>query len=180
MNDTFDAVCTLCDSDENAQKRRYALWTNLLYPDLKDTLALLRTPGDEKIISKKHASDYIKLAEDFFFDVGERDEEYLSIVKRQGLVYREIVPTNIQSSMGSYLDYFRKQSGEGVYALNDCVGILLMIMDTGITPEQLIINVTTPGGCTAVGNDILKNRNTSDILFDVIDKTAKKAFELGK
>jgi len=59
-------------------------------------------------------------------------------------------------------------------------GSAKMIMDSGINPEQLIINVTTPGGCTAVGNDILKENKISDILFDTIEKTAQKANELGK
>ena len=59
-------------------------------------------------------------------------------------------------------------------------GSAKMIMESGIAPEQLIINVTTPGGCTAVGNEVLQENNISDILFETIDKTAKKAFELGK
>ena len=53
-------------------------------------------------------------------------------------------------------------------------------MESGVNPEQLIINVTTPGGCTAVGNEVLKEQKISDILFDTIEKTAKKAYELGK
>ena len=60
------------------------------------------------------------------------------------------------------------------------LGAAKMIMESGINPEQLIINVTTPGGCTAVGNDVLKDNNISDILFDTIEKTMKKAYELGK
>ena len=60
------------------------------------------------------------------------------------------------------------------------IGSAKMIMEAGINPEQLIINVTTPGGCTAVGNEILKENKISEILFDTIEKTAKKAFELGK
>lgn len=59
-------------------------------------------------------------------------------------------------------------------------GSAKMIMESGIAPEQLIINVTTPGGCTAVGNEVLQENHISDILFETIDKTAKKAFELGK
>ena len=55
-----------------------------------------------------------------------------------------------------------------------------MIMNSGITPEQLIINVTTPGGCTAVGNDVLIRNNVSDIMFETIERTTKKAFDLGK
>lgn len=60
------------------------------------------------------------------------------------------------------------------------LGSAKMIMETGVSPEQLIINVTTPGGCTAVGNDVLKENKVSEILFDTIEKTAQKAHELGK
>ena len=60
------------------------------------------------------------------------------------------------------------------------LGSAKMIMDTDISPEQLIINVTTPGGCTAVGNDVLKNHNISDILLETIEETKIKAYELGK
>ncbi len=59
-------------------------------------------------------------------------------------------------------------------------GSAKMIMESGINPEQLIINVTTPGGCTAVGNDVLKDNKVSDIMYETIEKTAQKAFELGK
>ena len=59
-------------------------------------------------------------------------------------------------------------------------GAAKMIMDTDVSPEQLIVNVTTPGGCTAVGNEVLKEQEISKILFDTIEKTAQKAYELGK
>lgn len=59
-------------------------------------------------------------------------------------------------------------------------GSAKMVMESGINPEQLIINVTTPGGCTAVGNEILKENKISEILFDTIKETAQKAYELGK
>ncbi len=60
------------------------------------------------------------------------------------------------------------------------LGSAKMIMESGITPEQLITNVTTPGGCTAAGNEVLSNSDMADILFETIEKTKQKAFELGK
>ncbi len=59
-------------------------------------------------------------------------------------------------------------------------GSAKMIMESGINPEQLIINVTTPGGCTAEGNKVLIEKNVSEILAETINKTAQKAKELGK
>ena len=58
-------------------------------------------------------------------------------------------------------------------------GSAKMIMESGISPEQLIINVTTPGGCPAVGNDVLKQHDVAGILNETIEQTAKKASELG-
>lgn len=60
------------------------------------------------------------------------------------------------------------------------LGAAKMIMETGINPEQLIANVTTPGGCTAVGNNVLKSHNISDIMLETIEETKIKAYELGK
>ena len=60
------------------------------------------------------------------------------------------------------------------------LGSAKMIMETGMSVEELIRAVTTPGGCTAVGNDILNSSKISEILDDTIEKTAKKASELGK
>ena len=53
-------------------------------------------------------------------------------------------------------------------------------METGISPEELIRNVTTPGGCTAVGNDILEENNIGEIIEKVVKGTKDKAHELGK
>lgn len=59
------------------------------------------------------------------------------------------------------------------------LGSAKMIMETDVDVATLIKNVTTPGGCTAVGNDCLNNSDVSNVIFETIDKTAKKAKELG-
>ena len=60
------------------------------------------------------------------------------------------------------------------------LGSAKMIMEAGMSVDDLITAVTTPGGCTAVGNDLLNNSNITEILDETIEKTAQKAFELGK
>lgn len=132
LDDTFKALYTLCASEKNAQTLRHGLRT-MLYTKLKDSLVLLRTPGEVENAPPQSAEKYIRPAEDFFFKAGARDEKYLSIIKTQGLVYSVIVPTNIHSSMSKYLKYFRENTKEFSYALNDCIGILLMMMDVGVT-----------------------------------------------
>lgn len=60
------------------------------------------------------------------------------------------------------------------------LGAARMIMDSGIEPQQLITNVTTPGGTTAEGNKVLLESNISDILFETVNKTAQKSELMGK
>jgi pyrroline-5-carboxylate reductase len=53
-------------------------------------------------------------------------------------------------------------------------------METGKSPETLRVEVTTPGGCTAVGLDVLAEGKVFDTLTHTVKATAKKAFELGQ
>lgn len=60
------------------------------------------------------------------------------------------------------------------------LGSAKMILETGIEPQQLITNVTTPGGTTAEGNKVLLESNISEILYETVEKTAKKSELMGK
>ncbi len=59
------------------------------------------------------------------------------------------------------------------------LGAAKMVFETPDTPEELIRNVTTPGGCTEVGNNILINSKIEEILFKTVKRTAEKAKKLG-
>ena len=65
-------------------------------------------------------------------------------------------------------------------ATQTALGSSKMIFETPDTPEELIRNVSTPGGCTEVGNNILANSKIEEILFKTIKRTAEKAKSLGK
>lgn len=60
------------------------------------------------------------------------------------------------------------------------LGSAKMILETNQSPEQLITNVTTPGGTTAEGNKVLNESNISEILFETVQKTAQKSELMGK
>lgn len=60
------------------------------------------------------------------------------------------------------------------------LGSAKMILESCVEPQQLITNVTTPGGTTAEGNKVLNESNISDILFETVEKTAKKSELMGK
>lgn len=124
-----------------------------------------------------------KIAEEIMASVGKvikTEEKYIDIITAISgsgpAFYYYIINEIAKAGEKLGLDYQTclKLSAQTAY------GSAKMIMDTNVSPEQLIINVTTPGGCTAVGNDVLKDRDVSDILFETIEKTKQKAFELGK
>lgn len=60
------------------------------------------------------------------------------------------------------------------------LGAARMVLETGVEPQQLIANVTTPGGTTAEGNKVLQESNIAEILFETVDKTAQKSELMGK
>lgn len=67
-----------------------------------------------------------------------------------------------------------------VMSAQTALGAAKMILETGETPEILIRNVTTPGGTTEVGNNVLNSSCIPQIFDEVIAKTAQKSRELGK
>ncbi len=140
--------------------------------------------GMSAICKGQYANEeHVKLAFEIFKSIGkviESNEKYIDIITAISgsgpAFYYYIINEIAKAGEKLGLDYKTslKLSAQTAY------GSAKMIMESNIDPEQLIVNVTTPGGCTAVGNDILKNNNISDILYETIEKTTKKAFELGK
>ena len=64
-------------------------------------------------------------------------------------------------------------------ATQTALGSAKMVFERGETPVQTLIdNVATKGGCTFVG--ISAMQNSDKLFYDVIEKTAQKAHELGK
>ena len=59
------------------------------------------------------------------------------------------------------------------------LGSAKMVLKNDFNIEQLIKNVTTPGGCTEVGNNVLNSSNLEDILDTTIKDTMQKAHDLG-
>ncbi|MBQ8634706.1 pyrroline-5-carboxylate reductase [bacterium] len=59
------------------------------------------------------------------------------------------------------------------------LGSAKMVFENDFDIAQLIKNVTTPGGCTEVGNNVLNNSNIDEIFDEIIQKTMQKAIDLG-
>lgn len=59
------------------------------------------------------------------------------------------------------------------------LGSAKMIFENDFDIEKLIKNVTTPGGCTEVGNKVLADSEIDKIFDELIQKTMQKAINLG-
>ncbi|MDA8088684.1 MAG: pyrroline-5-carboxylate reductase [Nitrospiraceae bacterium] len=64
-------------------------------------------------------------------------------------------------------------------ALQTAAGTLKMLQD-GMDTERLRVMVTSPGGTTQAGLNVLESRGFKNILYDTIDAAAKRARELGR
>ena len=65
-------------------------------------------------------------------------------------------------------------------SIQTAIGSAKMLLASDKSAEDLIASVATKGGCTRVGVDYMDEENTSDIFYNLIDKTATKANALGK
>ena len=65
-------------------------------------------------------------------------------------------------------------------SIQTAIGSAKMALNREISMEQLISNVATKGGCTAVGVDCMNENNTEKLFYDVIESTTKKAHALGQ
>ena len=66
-------------------------------------------------------------------------------------------------------------------ATQTALGSAKMVFNRGEIPVQTLIdNVSTKGGCTYVGTTVMNDLKSSDLFYEVIAQTAKKAHELGQ
>ena len=65
-------------------------------------------------------------------------------------------------------------------SIQTAIGAGKMALNRSISMEELISNVATKGGCTAVGVDCMNEYKTNKLFCDVIKLTADKAKTLGK
>lgn len=101
------------------------------------------------------------------------------------------VITAISGSGPAYFYYFINEFAKsGVkYGLDEKTALILaaqtalgsakMALETNTPLDILIKNVTTPGGCTEVGNNILADKKTNEIIDEVVKGTMDKAKALG-
>ena len=88
--------------------------------------------------------------------------------------YFRIIDLMAKSAVKLGLDYEQAL----ILSTQTALGSAKMIFENDYNVEQLIKNVTTPGGCTEVGNSVLNESNIDKILDKTIEDTMVKARNL--
>ena len=89
--------------------------------------------------------------------------------------YFKIIDLMAKSASKLGLDYKEAL----ILSAQTALGSAKMIFENDFNVEQLILNVTTKGGCTEVGNKVLADSDIEKILDKVIEDTMLKAKSLG-
>ncbi len=89
--------------------------------------------------------------------------------------YYRIIDLMAKSAQKLGLDYNEAL----VLSTQTALGSAKMIFENDFNVEQLIKNVTTPGGCTEVGNHVIDASTMAEILDKTIKDTTEKAIALG-
>lgn len=65
-------------------------------------------------------------------------------------------------------------------SIQTAMGSAKLMLESSLTPEELISGIATKGGCTQVGVDYMESAHSKDLFFETIKRTAEKARSLGK
>jgi len=64
-------------------------------------------------------------------------------------------------------------------SIQTAIGSAKIMLESDLTPEELIERIATKGGCTEVGVNFMNEQNTEKLFLELITKTAQKAKGLG-
>lgn len=65
-------------------------------------------------------------------------------------------------------------------SIQTAIGSAKLMLESSLTPEELIAGIATKGGCTQVGVDYMESVHSKDLFYQTIKRTAEKAKGLGK
>ena len=137
------------------------------------------------IISGKNATkENLAIVENLFSTIGksiiiekESQMDIVTAISGSGpAFFYKIINDIARAGEALGLDYEKSL----LLSIQTAIGSAKMALNRDISMEQLVANVATKGGCTRIGVDVMEEIDTEKIFAEVIEKTAKKASELGK
>lgn len=149
---------------------------------MPNTPALLNCAMSAVCVSENNSDGDINFTVEFMKNCGEvittKEDKMDVITALSGsgpAYYYKIIELMAISAHKLGLDY--KQAL--LLSSQTALGSAKMVLENNFDIAQLIKNVTTPGGCTEVGNNVLNNSNIDLIIDKTIEDTMQKAHDLG-
>lgn len=139
--------------------------------------------GMSGIVKGKFATDeHIEFTQDFLSNIGkclvvEEDKiDVLTAISGSGpaFFYKTI---NEIARAGEKLGLEYEKSL--LLSIQTAIGSAKIMLNSDLTPEELISNIATKGGCTQVGVDYMESTESKELFFETIKRTAEKAKMLG-
>ena len=125
-SDTFDGILYLCGIDDASRDLRRRIWN--IIESYRERLRPFWHDSERKSGRVCQIQErYLRKAEDFFFEVSQKDEARLIAVQRAGEYYRDGLNANIFNFVGGYFGYFSANAQYESYSLEYCTGALLMM-----------------------------------------------------
>ena len=84
-----------------------------------------------------------------------------------------------QSLVDTLLDGLTEEQSK-VLAAQSMIGAGRMVLESGMTTEQLIDGVCSPGGTTIEGVKVLREEKFEEAMIHCVDATVKRSVEMGK
>jgi len=64
--------------------------------------------------------------------------------------------------------------------LQTCLGTAKLLIESGMTPDELVKMVSSPGGTTVAGREVLEKSDVKDVLIKTVKRATERSKELGK
>lgn len=139
--------------------------------------------GMSGIVKGKFATEeHVEFIKEFLSNIGkclvvEEDKiDVLTAISGSGpAFFYHIINDMARAGEKLGLDYEKSL----LLATQTAIGSAKLMLESTLSPEELIQNIATNGGCTQVGVNYLEEQNISEMIFETIKKTAEKAKNLG-
>lgn len=124
----------------------------------------------------------VNFVQDFLSGIGkyivieESQIDVLTAISSSGpAFFYKIIHETALAGEKSGLDYEKSK----FLAIQTAIGSAKLMSSSNLNAQDLINTVATKGGCTQAGIDYMNEAGTNEIIFNLIEKTARKSKSLG-
>jgi pyrroline-5-carboxylate reductase len=134
-------------------------------------------------VGKKVTNREIKIVEELLNSAGKAfflNEELLDAVTGLSGSGPAFVARLIESFIEGGIKCGLNKDIASELTLQTFLGTAKLILESGLAPDELVRMVSSPGGTTVAGREVLEKSNLKDIIIKTVKKATDRSKELGK